>query len=64
MSWPTGIPKNMTPEQRRDRARNAAHFRASADGLIQSLSRKTLNEEQRARLAELLQSNAEGGGAA
>lgn len=54
MPWPVGIPKNMTAEQRVERGRNAAQFRASADGLIASLSKKTLTPEQRQRLADLL----------
>ena len=44
----------MTAEQRVERARNAANARASVDGLIRALARKTLTDEQRARLAELV----------
>jgi hypothetical protein len=54
MAWPTGIPKNLTAAERVERARNAAQFRASADGLIKALSRKTLTVDQRQRLAQLL----------
>lgn len=54
MPWPPGIPKNMTAEQRVERARHAAAVRASADGLIAALAKKTLTAEQRARLAEVL----------
>jgi hypothetical protein len=54
MPWPSGVPKNMTPQQRVERARKAAHARASTDGLIKALSKKTLTAEQRARLAKLL----------
>lgn len=53
MAWPSGYPKNMTPEQRVERARRAARFRASPDGLIAALSRQALTEEQRQRLADL-----------
>ena len=54
MPWPTGYPKTLSPEQRTQRARNAANARASTDGLIKALSRKTLTAEQHAQLAALL----------
>ena len=53
MAWPSGIPKNMTPAERVERAQIAARSRASTDGLIKALSKKQLTEEQRRRLAEL-----------
>lgn len=53
MGWPSGIPRNMTPAQRVERARNAAQARASVDGLIKSLKKKPLTAEQRAELAAL-----------
>ena len=59
MAWPPGYPKNMTAEQRVERARIAARARASSDGLIKALSKKTLTDEQRQRLAELVRTSEE-----
>jgi len=63
MSWPVGIPKTLNAEQRVERARKAALARASVDGLIKSLSAKTLTIEQKARLAGLLYDNTDTEGA-
>ena len=59
MPWPVGYPKNMTAEERVQRAKHAAAVRASADGLIKALSKKDLTDEQRARLALQLYRDAE-----
>jgi hypothetical protein len=52
--WPVGVPKNMTPQQRVERARKAALSRTTADHHIAALTGKTLTDEQRARLTDLL----------
>jgi hypothetical protein len=57
MPWPVGVPKNMTQQQRTDRARNAALSRTTVDHHIKALAGKPLTDEQRARLAELLSSD-------
>ena len=54
MAWPSGIPKNMTPAERVERARKAALARTTVDHHIRMLAGKTLTDEQRDRLAELL----------
>lgn len=54
MSWPTGVPKNMTPAQRVERARNAALARTTVQHHIQALVGKPLTDEQRQLLAALL----------
>lgn len=53
-SWPSGVPKNLTPQQRRERARNAALARTTVDHHINALIGKVLTAEQRARVADLL----------
>jgi hypothetical protein len=54
LSWPSGVPKNMTAAERVERAKKAAAYRASAEGLIKALSKKPLTIEQRTQLAALL----------
>lgn len=54
MAWPSGVPKNMTPQQRVERARHAALARTTIEHHINALTGKLLNDEHRARLADLL----------
>jgi hypothetical protein len=62
MPWPRGVPKNMTPSERVERARNAALARTTIDHHINALTGKTLTDEQRHRLTELLRVGTEGAG--
>lgn len=54
MTWPTGVPKNMTAAERVERARRAALARTTADHHIAALAKLALTTEQRLRLAALL----------
>lgn len=54
MGWPVGVPKNMTPQQRVERARKAARARTTADHHINALTNASLTPEQRQQLAKLL----------
>lgn len=62
--WPVGVPKNMTPDERTERARKAALARTTPDHHIAALTGKPLTAEQRARLADLLHPGVTDGGAA
>ena len=53
MGWPVGIPKTLNPEQRSERARNAAKARTTPEHHIRELGKVTLTAEQRAELARL-----------
>jgi uncharacterized membrane protein len=64
MPWPRGVPKNMTPAQRVDRARKAALARTTTEHHIAALAGRTLTDEQRQRLADLLRSDAQPEGVA
>lgn len=63
MPWPVGYPKNMTAAERVERARKAALARTTIDHHINALTGKTLTDEQRRRLADLLLTNVHGAGA-
>jgi hypothetical protein len=59
--WPTGVSKTLGPEQRSERARNAALARTTPEHHIHALARQTLTAEQRAQLAELITGEVEDG---
>jgi hypothetical protein len=54
VSWPTGIPKTLTPAQRVERARTAALARTTIDHHLKALVGKPLTIDQRRLLASVL----------
>jgi len=54
MPWPRGVPKTMTPAERVERARKAALTRTTAEYHIAALAGRTLTNEQRRQLADVL----------
>ena len=54
MPWPVGIPRTLNAEQRSERARHASLARTTTDYFISHLANRTLTEEQRRRLADVV----------